>query len=363
MLGSLRPELLPLSFFNNARVVIMLVIDALGVENLEWAHRQGAIEHLSASQWRSELTSVFPSTTAAALTTLQTGVAPVRHGIAGYTIYLQEQAATVNVVGWKPVGGLELARPMPVPAGFTGISTIYSRLEHVGIETAVVANQEFSGSALTQIHSAGVTFHGHRTPAELAGTLLRVSQRPGRRFVYGYWDGFDALSHTWGPESDVSLNELYVLDQALGRGLLTPLASLGGDVALLIVADHGHSAIDQEQVVSLKDHLAVYGGDRPVPTGDRRAVGLPGGSDAARADLAERAGERGVVLTVRDAIGAGLYGPGEQHPGLRDRIGETLLLSRDHAAFVFPQSNNITAGGHGSLTRKEMLVPLLGWRF
>lgn len=363
MLRSLRPDLLPLSLIQNARVVVMLVIDGLGVENLAWAEQQGAVEWLTGSQWRSRLTSVFPSTTAAALTSLQTGVAPAGHGIAGYTLYLEEQAATVNIVGWKPVGGVELACPLPEPVGFSGVQTIYSRLEAAGIETAVVANQEFSASALTNIHSPGVTYFGHRTPAELAGLLLRETQRPGRRFIYGYWDGFDALSHTWGPESDVALNELHVLDQALGRGLLAPLGASGKDVVLLVVADHGHIGIEQDQVMSLKDHLALFAGERPIPTGDRRATGLPDANSAALAHLAEVAGDRGVVLPVRDAIRAGLYGLGEQHPELLSRIGETLLLSRDHSAFVFPQSNNVTAGGHGSLTSREMLVPLLGWRF
>lgn len=363
MLRSLRPELLPLSLIHNARVVIMLVIDGLGVENLAWANQQGAVEFLAGSQWRSQITSVFPSTTAAALTTLQTGVAPAGHGIAGYTLYLEEQAATVNVVGWKSVGGVELAKSLPEPVGFSGVQTIYSRLDAAGIETAVVANHEFSGSTLTNIHSPGVTYYGHRTPAELAGMLLRETQRPGRRFIYGYWDGFDALSHTWGPENDVALNELYVLDQALGRGLLTPLAAAGGDVVLVVVADHGHIGIDQDQVVSLKEHLASFGGERPIPTGDRRATGLSNASSAARAHLAEVAGDGGVILPVQDAVRAGLYGPGKPHPELLSRIGETLLLSRGNAAFVFPQSNNVTAGGHGSLTSREMLVPLLGWRF
>lgn len=364
MLRSLRPELLPAALIDGARVVIMLVIDGMGSEHFDLARQEGTITWLAGSPWKSQLTSVFPSTTAAALTTLQTGVAPAGHGIAGYTIYLEEQAATVNVVGWKPVGGVELARPLPEPAGFTGVPSIYARLEDTGVETAVVANHEFANSALTNIHSAGVSYYGHRTPSELAGLLLREAERPGRRFIYGYWDGFDALSHTWGPDSHVARNELYVLDQAIGHGLLAPLADAGrGDVVLLVVADHGHIAIDQEQVISLKDHLAAFGGDRPIPTGDRRAVGLPGGSLDARADLVALAGDLGAVLPARDALGAGLYGPGRPHPDMTSRIGETLLLSRNGSAFTFQQSNNVTAGGHGSLTRREMLVPLLAWRF
>lgn len=363
LLPPLHDEILSSGILDGASVIVLLVIDGLGLESLRWARRRGAVQYLDTATSSSVLTSVFPSTTAAALTTLHTAAAPARHQMAGYTLYLSEQQATVNVVAWKPVGGVTTATDLPEPRGFLPVPSIHQRLDRAGIPSVLVSNLAFMDSALTNIQSGGVAYRGHRTPAEFAGMLLSETRQPGPRLVFGYWDGFDALSHTHGPESDIALNEIHLLDQALGKGFLDQLGRHRGDIAVLLTADHGHTAISRSHSRSLGTIPKRYSPGRPIPTGDRRAAGLACDDEEARAALRDLAGDDGVVLPVREALNAGLYGPGGNRDLLEDRIGKTLLLARNDAAFVFPQSNNPTAGGHGSLTAREMLVPLLGWRF
>lgn len=360
----LRSTMLPQGLLQGARVIILLVVDGAGQANVHLACRRGLMSWLDRPHFRSTITSVFPSTTVAAMTTLQTGLPPAVHGMAGYTMYLEQQQATVNVIGWKAAAGFQLAEPLPDPRSFLHVPNIYQRLESAGVESVVVSNKEFSDSALTNIQSAGVPYAGHRTMSEMAGLLLQEASRPGKRFIFGYWDGFDTLSHTHGPGSDICLNELYLLDKAIGRGLLGPLQSVSsGEVVVLVVADHGHIAIDQTHVHSLSGAMSGRSGNRPIPTGDRRASGLPFGDPIGRRILRDVAGDDGVVLDVREAVEHGLYGPGPAHPELLSRIGESLLLSTGAGAFVHQHLNNPTAGGHGSLTSQEMLVPLLCWRF
>ena len=360
----LRPEVLDPGILDDARVVVMLVIDGLGQENLDWARTNGAIQWLDTARSSTTITSVFPSTTAAALTTLQSGLTPAQNGMAGYTLYLTPQNATINMITWKPIGGLQAQAPLPESKSFLGVPNIYQRLQSGEVESSIVCNQAFIDSPLTNMQSAGVPYSGHRTLAEMAGLLVQEAAKTGRRFIYCYWDGYDTLAHTHGPENEIALNEAYLIDQALGRGVLGPLDRQGsGDVVLLLVADHGHTPISRERVYSLKDVLRGRSMDRPIPTGERRAAGLPFDDEAGIQELRDLAGEDGVVLPVADAVAHGLYGPGETHADLTSRIGKTLLLARNDAAFLYPQSNNHTAGGHGSLTRREMLVPLLAWRF
>ena len=363
LLEPLSGNVLDESFLRGSRVVVLLVVDGLGARALEWARNRGAVRYLDTSHQAATITSVFPSTTAAALTTLQTGLSPAQHGLAGYTLYLEDQSATVNMITWKPAGGMRLGAALPELKTFLGVPTIFNRLQASGIESAIVSNLAYIDSALTNVQSSGVAYRGHRTPAELAGLLLAETRKPGQRFIYGYWDGYDALAHTHGPEGDICLNELYLIDQAIGRGLLEPLAASAEDVTVLLVADHGHIAIDTDRVQSLKPALGRYSRHRPIPTGDRRATGLAFDDPEALARLKSIVDNYGVILSVADALAAGLYGPGSTRINLKSRIGKTLVLAKGNAAFVYPQSNNLTAGGHGSLTAEEMLVPLLGWRF
>lgn len=363
MLGRVRPEVLDPEILRGSRVVVMLVLDGLGQESLRWAASQGALSYLHQAPHSSTLTSIFPSTTAAALTSLQTGLAPVTHGMAGYSLYLPAQQATINMIGWKPVGGLPARESLPQAKAFLRQPTFYDILERSGIPSTVVSNLAYVDSALTNVQSPDVPFSGYRTAAEFCGLLLHEVEKPGPRFVFGYWDSYDVVSHTHGPESSIALDELHLLDRAIGRGFLDRLSSGYGDVTVIVTADHGHTPISVDHTYSLKSILRRHSPQRLIPTGDRRAMGLPFDDPDALHEVIDLMDGNGVLVPVNDAIASGLYGPGRSHPELEERIGKTLLLARDDASFVFPQSNHTSAGGHGSLTAREMLVPLSVWRF
>jgi hypothetical protein len=82
------PELAVLSAAQLARArhVVLLVIDGLGLRTLA---RHAASPHLQRHLLGS-MTSVFPSTTASAITTLMTGLAPAQHGLTGWHMHMDE---------------------------------------------------------------------------------------------------------------------------------------------------------------------------------------------------------------------------------------------------------------------------------
>jgi hypothetical protein len=137
-------------------------------------------------------------------------------------------------------------------------------------------------------------------------------------------------------------------------------------VVVIVTADHGQIDLDPTQMMPLNALNGAAGGWRHSPTGERRAIGLALTQAEGRAELRSLVGERGIVLPVAEAVQAGLYGPPPVHPELAERIGDTLLLARDRAAFPYRASRDggeLMRGSHGSLTADEMLVPLLAQRF
>jgi hypothetical protein len=86
--------------------VILLVVDGLGYDLLLRLWEAG-LGHI----WKSfipegvfaPLTSICPSTTAAALTTLWTGASPAEHGIAGYELWLREYGVVANMILHAPM--------------------------------------------------------------------------------------------------------------------------------------------------------------------------------------------------------------------------------------------------------------------
>jgi hypothetical protein len=366
------PRLIPLSvttldpsLLADARVVVLIVIDGYGGST----SADGASLAALSSQpplSRTLLTSVFPSTTAAALTSLQTGVAPGQHGVAGYTLYLPEARRVVNMIQFTAVDGSSLPSRVGDPTGLLRVPTIYDRLAELGTESVVVSHVEYAKSPLTLLHSGDTPYRGHRTVAEFAMMLRHEAQRPGRRFVFGYWAGVDMLAHTYGPGSAEVALEAMLIEQALARGFLNPLAEGDDDVVVIVTADHGLVETREEDSESLGSIATSAGRFKRPPTGERRVVGLSIPDSEHRDRVAERIGNRGVIVGTSDAAVAGLFGPQPLHDDLVERIGDSMLIARDGHSFPFRPlrtGGSFALGAHGSLTPEEMLVPMLVWRF
>jgi hypothetical protein len=373
LLPALAADVLDPQLVSNAQVLVLVVIDGLGFEVLRRALTRGAAAGFASLGEPGRLTSVFPSTTAAALTSIQNGRAPAQHGMAGYTLNLPRADRVVNMTTFKPVDGGAFTRPAPEPLTMALGPTLFERLAANDVPSLVVSHREYGGSPLTKAQSREAPFIGHRTLAEFVALTLRAAADAaaagGRRFVFAYWAGLDTLAHTYGPESAECALELELLDHALRSGLLEPLTAAGDDVTVLVTADHGVATLAPDAVRFQSEIAAVTGAWNHPPTGERRALGLALSDPRAAERLATLVGDSGVVVPAHDAIEHGLYGSGPLHPELDQRIGNTLLLARNGASFPHRyrssrENADLTSGGaHGSLTTAEMYVPLMARRF
>jgi hypothetical protein len=347
-----------------ARVIVLIVLDGYGWRSQ--GGRRPLLDDVDApARAQAHLTSVFPATTAAALTSLQTGVAPATHGLAGYTLYLPALGRVMNMIQLKPADGGELPAGAVDPTTLLPVPTLYDILRAGGVDCEVVSHREYARSPLTIVHSGATPYTGHRTPAEFATCLRAAVLKPGRRFVFGYWAGIDMLAHSYGPTSEACRIEADLIERALIDGLLATLPEQGDDACVLVTADHGLVTVPESEAAPM---YAVAGGIDLLrsPTGERRAAGLMLGGPAQRARLAEWVGARGLVLDTREAAEAGLFGPPPLHAELLERVGDSLLLAVGGASFPFRitrEGDVYALGAHGSVTAEEMLVPLYVWRY
>ena len=80
--------------------VVLLVLDGLGWEQLQDRTGQlpGAVD-----DGRVPVTTVAPTTTATALSSIATGLTPAEHGLVGYRMCVQGEV--LNVLRWAAAGG------------------------------------------------------------------------------------------------------------------------------------------------------------------------------------------------------------------------------------------------------------------
>lgn len=386
----LNPEVLPPRLYQGVRAVVLFVADGLGHFQLDREVQQGNAPNLARLLERARtrdprvsyepITSVFPTTTVAALGTLNTGALPAEHGLLGFTLYLGEFQTVGQMIRWGPfdrVGTFSHADyGQAAPEQFLWTPTFANSLLTAGVPATVAVNPSyFEGTALTSMLHQGAEFSGYVATSTIPVRVPRLLRdNPDRAtYVFAYWPTVDTVAHVHGPISPEHGAEVAAFDLALGR----LIGDLPADTLLLVTADHGHVQTSTARHVDLQDFPRVMRLLCHPPAGERRAVYLharPGQEqaleEAARAEL----GHVAVVLSRAEAVREGLFGHQPLSARATQRIGDILLLARDDYQLVFePPTEHVperlrlhpskeVRGMHGGLSPWEALVPLLALR-
>jgi hypothetical protein len=326
----------------DADQVVLLVLDGLGWNQLK--ARTGLAPTLQAMDGGA-ITTVAPSTTSTALTSIATGMTPGEHGIVGYRVDVDGDV--LNVLRWA-VNGRD-ARTTIDP------TSIQSAEPFCGHRPAIVTRAEFRSSGFTHAHLDGARFVGYRVTSTLVAETRRLL-REHEPFVYCYYDGIDKVAHEYG------LGEMYDAELvAVDRLVADMQAVLPPGAALVVTADHGQLDVGDRIVRLSSDVLAQT--SRQSGEGRFRWLHARPGRSEALLEAATLHHADGAWITTREqAIADGWFGP-KVTEAARARMGDVALVARDDIAFHDPDDTGpyVLIGRHGSLTPDEMLVPLLGW--
>jgi Type I phosphodiesterase / nucleotide pyrophosphatase len=325
-----------------ARSTVLLVLDGLGWD--AWNRAPECLPELRACAG-GPITTVVPSTTPAALTSITTGMVPARHGITGFRVRVEH--SVLNVIRWQQADG---KRP-PDPAAVQRQEVFGGR--HV----PVVTKSAFRTTGFTGVHLRGADFHGWQTTSALV-ELVRMIVARGAPFVYAYYPGVDEIAHAYGLDAPFYTAELAAADQLVGA----LLDALPDDTALVVTADHGQVHVGPEGWIGLgplDPMVAAYAGD-----GRFRYLHARPGAAADLLDAAQlRHRDDAWVFSREQLLDEGWLGP-EPLPATRHRVGDVVLAARGGVGFVdptLPYEAQLVAA-HGSLTPAEMEVPLVAAR-
>jgi hypothetical protein len=356
------------------RRVVLVVLDALGFRALQtmWARGEGQIlSDLAGAGRLVPLTSVFPSTTDAALVSLRTGTPPAQHGWLAYMMYLREMGMASNAILLCPMWTRQ--RDMLVdwgldPDTLIPIRTLAEHLATAGVATHAVLASFLAHSGFTKMLYRGVEeirthFHASDLWAQTRHMLAKVRQN--RALLTIYWSGLDTLAHAYGPGSDLWAAEFRSVSHLMAQEFLAALPAADRDgTLLLITADHGQIHVPPDSIATVQDH-PLLGQHLMVPImGESRASFVyprPGRANAIR-DYLEH-GFPGWFTTVNSsqALESGLMGKPVTDETYA-RAGELLVLSRGNHALQHGHPPVSSIGRHGGLSAEEMLVPLIGAR-
>jgi len=320
--------------------IVLLVLDGLGWLQLK---DRAALAPALSSLAGGPITSVVPTTTATALTSLVTGTAPGTHGIVGYRIALGSDV--LNVLKWSLTAGD--GRHAVPPEQFQ------VQPAFLGRDCPVVSRAEFADSGFTDAHQRGVRLFGWRVASSIAVEVRRQLEA-GESFVYAYYDGVDKVAHDTGLGANYDA-ELRTVD----RLVEDLLAALPAGAALVVTADHGQVEVLRPPIVldsSVTDNVAMFSGEGRF----RWLHAKAGTSEALAKRCSEAYGDVAWVVTREEMLEQRWLGP-EVGPKVMSRLGDVALVAREPVAFFDPSDTGELrlVARHGSLTPDEMLIPFI----
>jgi predicted AlkP superfamily pyrophosphatase or phosphodiesterase len=323
-----------------ANQVVLLVLDGLGWDQLE--ERRACAPTLS-TLTGGKITTVAPTTTATALSSIATGLTPGEHGLIGYRMVLGGEV--MNVLRWAVDG--QNRRRSNVP------SEIQRFPAFLGRSVPIVSPAELGDSAFSEAHLRGGRPVGYRAPSSMCVDVA-AQLADGERFVYAYYAGIDKIAHErgFGPYYDA---ELRASDRLVGD----LLEILPPGAALLITADHGQVQVADNIVKptdALLSHVTMQSGEGRF----RWLHGHRGAGDDLLVAAAEEFGDTGWVLSHEQMIDEGWFGP-TVSPQVAQRLGDVAVLARDDVSYFDPDDSGPfeLVCRHGSMTSAEVYVPLL----
>ena len=325
-------ELIP-----HKRNYVLVINDGLGAHQL--AHPNAA--RLRRSQ-RAVLRVPFPTTTVVSLSSVATAMAPMQHGVTGFTQWIPTLQKVVNMMFWEDIE--EGNRVDYDPTGFLPTPNLWERLAAAGVTPVTIHPFSFfRDSPLSDMLYRGATRHGYSSLSDINPHLLL--DRTTRSLIVVYLSPVDRAAHMHGQQSVEYRRALEGTTRLWNR----LSRSVPSDTVLIGTADHGHLDIPPEGKIRLGSHL-TRGLDY---WGDGRALMLCG-----PIEQIHRISERTQALYVDADQLRQWLGGGDPHPALEELPAAALLAPPN--TVILPQHiHPHETGHHGGITPQEQLIPLL----
>ncbi|MFH0864288.1 MAG: alkaline phosphatase family protein [Candidatus Gottesmanbacteria bacterium] len=378
-ISSGRP-ILPKEIYDSMQVdgkplkIILLLIDGLGFNAWQkYTQKLAGFSHINKFGNLYPITAVFPTTTAAAITTINSGLTPQEHGLFEWFVYFPEIGKIIATLPFCLPG--EKEQDALIKQGYDSKilyrgATIFDRLKQSDIHSFAFFNKNYSSSCYSRLISRGSNIIPFNSQSDLVLKLTQaVKGMRTKSYFYVYWDRLDHAAHHFGPGSKEYLNELKYISILIDN--LIKKIKQEKNTLLIITADHGEIDINPEKTIFLNGIKGIekyfkmnQDGQPILPFGNPRDVFFHVQPDKLKEFvrlLNERLGDKAKIFLTDEVIKKGLFGTGNPGQEFLSRVGNLLVLPYENNT-VWYQYPNVPypnfLGHHGGLSEDEILIPL-----
>lgn len=357
--------------------VVLFFIDAFGWCFIDRYLGHPFLKRMEQDGLISKISSQFPSTTAAHVTTIHTGLPIGQSGIYEWNYYEPVMDAVISPLLFSFAGDKErdtLLKAGADPLRLFPTDTIYYDLANHGVKSFVFQDHQYTHSPYTEVVTAGATLVPYRSLPEAIVTLAELIERQKERTYYFlYYDKIDSVCHEHGPNARQLDAEIRAVLWMLETFLVPAMKSPKRKSLFMMTADHAHTNIDPATTFylneSMRDLIPLLRRNRQgeliVPAGSPRDMFLhikEEHTNEACEMLREKLRGRAEIHKTNDLIEQGFFGSTTPSSAFMGRIGDLVILPYAGESVWWYEQGRFEQkyyGSHGGLTPEEMETALL----
>ncbi|MGL5152418.1 MAG: alkaline phosphatase family protein [Clostridium sp.] len=363
----------------NTNKVIFFLVDAFGWSFYERYKRESSfLKSIEERGVVSKLTSQFPSTTTAHVTTAVTGLPVYSHGLYEWFYYEPEADDIITAFLYKNARSKEnqvLENKIKDPHSFIPKENFFKDLSGLGVKSTVYQPTFINSSIYTKTTMDGANLKGYDSYEDLFHSLIMdVSKNEEKEYYYIYLPEIDDIAHRRGNTSKTFNNKvnefLGYMDTFLEEG-----NEKFKDTLIIMTADHGQIDTDLKEknylnhiISNIEEYIVKNSkGELLCPAGYCRDFFLHIQDDKlefVKGMIEEKLSDILDVYTFEEFEKIGVFG--EVTGRLRERCGNLILIPKGNKNIWWYEEKVFGTnlkGVHGGLSKEEMEIPLFIYKF
>lgn len=337
--------------------VILLIIDGLGQNYVE-----SRLPYLQSKSIDS-ISTVFPATTASAILSYYTGIAPNQHACTGWFTYLPEIRTVSTILPFTRRGSQRLLTDEGVETAdiFPKDGYLFDKIQ--GVEKHVVTPANLKGNPVAQLTARDAKLNFYDNTQHMFLTIKELIRTEKRKFIFAYFSEFDSVCHKSGVNSQEALSCIMDVSDRL---MAFEPELISSNTRMFICSDHGFLDTTADQVVFLHEHPELKRCLQLPLAGDSRVKNCQVKKEFVNKFLTyleTNLADKCEVFSRDEILEKNFYGPLENSPSLLERIGDYILIMKDaHVLLDYVPGEDFghfNIGNHSGISEAEMIVPLI----
>lgn len=322
----------------NYENVIVMLFDGMGVDaiNTHLAEDSFLRTHLVCP-----VSSVFPSTTTAATTSILSGCSPLEHGWLGWDLYFKELDENVAVFKNTLQRNGEKAAEYNVAQRYIPCESIFQKIEKANDNVQTYFVSPFG-------NEPAFTFH------EIRKQVLRLARKKGEKYIYTYSPEPDNTMHKYGVGSARVKRKIKKINKTVEK-----LCKKLKNSAVVVTADHG--LVDSKRDF-IEEHSSIWKMLKRPASIEPRALSFFVKDEYKKVFKEEFEKEfpgKFIVLTKQEVYDRHLFGYGAAHPRVDAFLGDFLAVAVSDLLLFNYRENDRFVAGHAGFDTRKMTVPFI----